>query len=69
MDASRSRPGDILLDRYFKDADSATRERAREAFRQFARVLEELGESIADAADSLESPPCGRIPPTPEVPP
>jgi len=40
------RPGDLLLDRYFKDADEKTREEAREAFREFARVLEELGEEV-----------------------
>ncbi len=40
----RPRPGDYLLNRYFPDADPETRERARETFREFARVLEELGE-------------------------
>lgn len=62
------RPGDLLLDRYFKNADHETRERAREAFREFARVLEELGEVIlAREADSPESQTCDRIPPTPPV--
>ena len=62
------RPGDLLLDRYFKDADHETRELAREAFREFARVLEELGEVIlAREADSHESQACGRIRPTPPV--
>jgi len=57
------RPGDLLLDRYLKGADEETRERAREAFREFARALEQLGEEVAgQLADSREHGPCGRIP-------
>lgn len=64
------RPGDFLLDRYFKDADAGTRERAREAFREFGRVLAELGDTAsATTGDSHESPQCDTIPPTPEVTP
>lgn len=59
----KPRPGDLLLNRYFKNADEETRERAREAFAEFARVLEELGEELAAGiTDSRESDPCGRIP-------
>lgn len=58
------RPGDLLLDRYLKGADTKTRERAREAFREFARALEELGEEVASqgTTDSREEDACGRIP-------
>lgn len=60
------RPGDLLLDRYFPNADQETRERARKAFLEYARVLEKLGESIlARERDSRDSEECGRIPPTP----
>ena len=49
--------GDGLLDRYVPDADPETRERAREAFREFAGLLEALGEAVAQgpATDSHES--------------
>ena len=51
------RPGDLLLDRYFPDDDIETRERAREAFREFAGILEAFGEAIwLAASDSRESP-------------
>ncbi len=62
------RPGDLLLDRYFKDADEATRERAREAFLEFAHALERIGEAVLrERADSHESDSCGTIPSTPTV--
>ena len=60
------RPGDLLLDRYLKGADEETRERAREAFLEFASALERIGEAILrNRTDSRESHPCGTIPPTP----
>lgn len=63
MNTPLRRPGDLLLDRHFKDADEQTRERAREAFGDYARVLEEAGGRImARQADSRESDACGRIP-------
>lgn len=66
MSTPERRPGDLLLDRYFPHADHETRERARQAFLEYARVLEKLGESIlARDRDSRESAECGRIPPTP----
>lgn len=60
------RPGDFILDRYLPNADAATRERAREAFLEFARLLEAIGEDIIaqQEADSRESEACGKIPPT-----
>lgn len=67
MQQKPRRPGDYVLDRYFANADPETRERARDAFREFARVLEELGEDVAaqGITDSHESAAGGRIPPTP----
>lgn len=56
MDEPRT-PGDYLLDRYFKGADPETRERARDAFLEFGRVMEQLGERLMEEADdSRESP-------------
>jgi len=52
---SARRPGDLLLDRYFKDADEKTREEAREAFREFARALEELGEEVLERQEQTVS--------------
>lgn len=64
MDARR--PGDLFLDRYLKDADVRTRERAREAFREFGRVLEALGEAVSgNISDSREFPNRDRIPTIP----
>ncbi len=40
------RPGDGLLDKYFPDADEATREAARDAFRKYALLLVRLGTKI-----------------------
>lgn len=42
------RPGDFLLDKYFPDADEVTRERAREAFRDFAQFLFRMGERLSE---------------------
>ena len=60
------RPGDLLLDRYFPDADEETRERAREAFAEFARAMEELADEMlaAQAADSRDLSEWSRIRPT-----
>lgn len=59
----KRRPGDHLLDRYLPDADEKTRERAREAFREYARVLEDFGRRIgARKRDSRESKSCDTIP-------
>ena len=41
------RPGDLLLDTYFPEADYDTRERVRAAFVEWARILEELGARIS----------------------
>lgn len=41
------RAGDLLLNTYFPGADDETRERARVAFCEWARVLEDLGARIA----------------------
>ena len=41
-------PGDGLLDRYLPDADEETRERAREAFREYALLLLRIGERLVD---------------------
>ena len=46
MKAQYSRSGDYLLDKYFPNADSETRELAREAFGRYAEILERLGEKI-----------------------
>ena len=40
------RPGDRLLDKYFPDADEATREAARDAFRKYAVLLVRWGARI-----------------------
>lgn len=57
--------GDLLIDPYLPNVDEA-REQARQTFLEYARVLENLGESIlARDRDSRESGECGRIPPTP----
>jgi hypothetical protein len=59
----KPRPGDLLLDRYLKGADAEARERAREAFRDFAQALEELGDEVAQGiTDSRELESCDRIP-------
>lgn len=70
MKSKPRRPGDFLLGRYFQNADPETRERARAAFREFARILEELGGALgAEDVDSRESEACGKIPLTPHVAP
>lgn len=57
------RPGDLLLDRYFPNADAETRKRALEAFVEYVRVLEDLGRRIAARKrDSHESKTCDTIP-------
>ena len=53
MDQPRTpKPGDLLLDRYFSDADDETRERAREAFRAHAVLLVRLGERLLNSPGS-----------------
>lgn len=54
-----SRPGDLLLDRYFRGAGEETRERAREAFAEFARILEEIGEEVLERQGAESSIPVG----------
>ena len=49
------RPGDVLLDHYFPDADEETRERAREAFRDFAHFLLRIGERIAAEDEAFKA--------------
>ena len=60
MEPAKKRAGDVLLDRYFPNADEETRERAREAFRDFAHFLLRIGERLEreaqDAAGSTELP-------------
>jgi len=46
MDTPKRRPGNLILDRYLPDADDETRERARDALRQFAMVLLGIGERL-----------------------
>ncbi|WP_439571329.1 hypothetical protein [Sphingomonas sp.] len=66
MSTSERRPGDLLLDRYCENADPKTREAAREAFREFARILEALGGAeLMHQRDSHESPDRDTIRPTP----
>ena len=66
MSDPRPLPGDYLLDQYFKNADVTTRERAREAFAEYARVLEALGAKIAARdRDSRELRSSGTILPKP----
>ena len=56
MEPSKKRAGDVLLDRYFRDADEETRERAREAFRDFAHFLLRIGERLErEAQDAAGS--------------
>ncbi len=40
------RPGDLLLNRYFPDADEETRERARKAFAEYGLLLARIGTNI-----------------------
>jgi hypothetical protein len=65
-----SLPGDLLLDRYLPGADEATRERARGAFAEFARLLAELGEDLVarENADSCDGEDRGTIAPSPHDP-
>ncbi|HUZ12291.1 MAG TPA: hypothetical protein VMU93_05530 [Caulobacteraceae bacterium] len=51
------RAGDALVDRYFPDADDETRERAREAFRDFALFIFRMGERIVNERDAEASSP------------
>jgi hypothetical protein len=46
MEKPKRRPGDLLLDRYFPNADEETRERAREGFRRYALLLIKIGERL-----------------------
>ena len=46
MEPPKPRPGDLLLDQCFPDADEQTREAAREAFRQYGLILVRLGMKI-----------------------
>jgi hypothetical protein len=48
MDNANRRPGDLILDRYLPDADEETRERARDALRQWALMLIRIGERVSD---------------------
>lgn len=43
-------PGDLLLDRFFSDADAALRERARAAFLDYGRRLHALGATLCGSA-------------------
>lgn len=43
---SDRKPGDILLDTYFPDADTETRERAREAFLRLGLIWLRWGNKI-----------------------
>lgn len=67
-DQPKHRPGDLLLNRYLKDADDEARERARDAFTEFARIMEELADEMLAlaASDSRDLDECGTIPPTPQ---
>ena len=58
---SERRPGDLLLDRYFPDADEETRERAREAFRRYALLLYRLGTKIEEQQRHSTPPDSGVI--------
>lgn len=53
------RPGDLLLDRYFPDADEETRESARERFREFALLLVQIGERVNREQEFDSSMPSG----------
>lgn len=48
----KPRAGDFLLDRFLPDADTETRERAREAFRAIALHLIRMGLRIARDEDT-----------------
>jgi len=50
---SASRPEDLLLDRYFPDADEKTRETARADFRRFVTTLFAIAIEVAER-ESLE---------------
>lgn len=49
-------PGDIILDRYLRDADRETREAARERWAAFVRVLLEIAMRQAYQAHPADSP-------------
>ena len=51
------RPGDLILDRYFPDANEEERDRARAALREWAALLIRIGERLRLASgDGLDSP-------------
>jgi hypothetical protein len=49
------RPGDLLLNRFFPEADHETREQAREAFRAHGLALLRLGHRIEQAQAAADS--------------
>jgi len=69
MDRTAYKPGDVLLDRFFASADDETRERAREAFREYAVHLVRVGDRVLreedQVADSTELDRRPKIHPTP----
>jgi hypothetical protein len=58
MERRSHRPGDILLDRYLRGADEATREAAREDWKAFVRALLRVATRLALAEEerSRDSP-------------
>jgi len=42
------RPGDLIIDRYLKDASEEEREEAQDQLRKFALLLIEIGERITE---------------------
>jgi len=71
MAEPKRRPGDLLLDRYFPDADKETREAARAQFGQFAEAIFRVGVRLAHeeatAADSPKTDWRPTISPTPDL--
>jgi hypothetical protein len=51
------RPGDLLIDHFFPDADEQTRERARDMLRAWAAFLIRMGDRLVPSEDRQEDSP------------
>jgi len=55
-DSKNRRPGDVLLEQYFPNADEATREIVRERFSRLANIIYRIFVRLAREQDSEEEP-------------
>ena len=61
MEPHHKKPGDYLLDKYLPNANEETRERARDAFRDFAFLLLRIGDRLYALQEQPEDSPDGGI--------